>query len=544
MFQFAENKNLAEKQRKTKADRRMGMPVQRRPASGNMPRTPFTDVRVAAPSKTPLQRIKKGQVKSTKPEETVATLSKELEAMIHEEGMDILLEGEVGKGNRTYLEGLLYPKVFSGGEEGFVASDLCRGWKGSEVAKAAQKKRYVEYVTNVQERIRRGLRDLRESIGYWLGEISEGRISFLQSEKTPRVLQIKLTGSDLHDKGLGAAFVTFELYGTDGPFTKEVVIKPENRDIEESLLADSGGAADVPESLAEKFNREQWSIRDERGEEPRELEGQGRINTIKMKASGEYGTLIEKIVGNEIADGAPMNEVSTVKSIIFAAMCGLYDLHHQNVLWNEGGELYFIDADNALKYDVVGNTQRAQKQSGFPEKFENLNDLVELLWVSGDIMEATKEAFVGKHGRVVPLATAYLANLKKRLWRFSKEGRKSFLQNQYGRYLVFGGQCDERGIPREEGHIISEAEQVKEAERAPEIYRMFHGRVGPGLVREVGVDPDTFQRDDEAGLAEADFMSGQLPFYEYWYSEGAVKHNGQEICIGKNVDEVFREKFR
>jgi len=474
-----------------------------------------------------VQLVARGDININEPKETVERIENELKYKLNDAGAPWLLEEE----NFKKIKELLYPYIigFHDGES-FIGEELnmCE----YEQINETQIERYLIYVNNILDRICDGAVFLKNSIDFWKNEIANRRVPFIKERGWVRVTKVELTGSDLHDRGLGAAFVTFK-FGIISPSEITVMIKPENRDIEQSLLSDDEN------SLANQFNNADWTITDERGEEPVELNAdEGRIGTIKMRADEHYGTIIEKIIGKEINQVQRINMVSTIKSIVFAAMCGLYDLHRENVLWDDNGQLYFIDADNAMKGSVLGKPEMAQSQSGFPRSFKDREELVSILAVDRRIIDAAKRAFEGKHGRIVPLSTKFLGGLKRLLWRYSDVSRRAFLYSTYVDKLLNGGEFDDdSGLPIPEKVEITSEEDMK-------IYKTFKNDVciGPGLKREVGeIEEDDFRTDAEVNLAESNFMSGQIPFYEYWYTDGEVKHQGVTICKGNNIEKAFRE---
>lgn len=353
------------------------------------------------------------------------------------------------------------------------------------------------YFNNVIERIIEGATFLSKSLIHWRTAIENNQIGYIipnPDKNKVEITTVRLAKSNLHDVGLGAAFVTFKVGGTD----TEVVVKPENRDIEESLFSSE---SEDPEkkSLARKLNEEYiWRINGRI-----QSADAGKIQTLRMKATKEFGTIIEKCVGEKIAEAQtnPINEISTIKSIVFASLLGLYDLHYENVLWKDGLP-YFIDADNLLKNDVLLHTSRVQKQNGFPDKFQKSQTTVTISFLCNEIFEDIKQAFNGKHGRVVPLTTAHLEWLLTGYWDYKPDARKQ-AQTVYM-------DCLKNGNPPD-----------------------------PGLKKETGKDSAVL--DDEKRQMDKDFMHGQLPFYEYWYTDGHVKHNGSVIYQGQTLDEALTE---
>ncbi|MDR2084121.1 MAG: class I adenylate cyclase [Bacteroidales bacterium] len=354
---------------------------------------------------------------------------------------------------------------------------------------------YNTYLTKTLERIKTGAEQLYESIGYWRNQISKNQVSFINnlSKHEASVDKIVLTGSDLHDKGLGAVFVTYKYGYFFWKYTKEVVIKPENREIEESLLSSR------QDSLANKFNEYQWEINGDLVED-------GKIQTINMLSTKEYGTIVEKISGNQIKDslGAPekteitdnLDLLSIIKSIVFACIAGISDLHYENILWRDGMP-YLIDADNALVSSLIFNEKSTQQQKGFPKDLGS----IKIISITPNILKDIRQAFKNKHGRVVPINTTTQQGYRNAYFRVTDKNKQLFFSGYKDNLL--------KGLKRQTDG-------------------------GNSLINE-----EAWEK--EKAEISKDFMSGQIPFYKYWYSEGIVKHNFKDIYQGKTLDNLINK---
>jgi len=349
---------------------------------------------------------------------------------------------------------------------------------------------------------------------------------------------VRLSGSDLHDEGLGAAFVDFTkppggggMYRDKTNFT--AVLKPENRAIEKRLF----GTEDT--SLASRINVMAG------------LQGEGvdvdrAIGRIKMQTHAAHGSLIEFIEGTQSRDFDRLQPPSDKmrEAMVFAWIAGLSDVHKDNVIWRDGRP-HLIDADNALNNARLGLTTdpEAEVQSGFSEYSEGGEEtfreeikgapegetdsliLQALANVERPvpIITAIKKAFEGQKGRVVPIATSSWANV---------------VTGYYG--LPPGLVNDAPGFGTTRWAVSN-----KMTERVPD---GTPSTPQPGLRGEVGEDPGghNFQAAEEARGTKANLDVGQIPFYEYEYDTGHVLHNGTVIWHGEALAralELLLNKF-
>jgi hypothetical protein len=266
-----------------------------------------------------------------------------------------------------------------------------------------ERERWDKWVKRVLNRISKGAVHLAKSLKYWKTKI------YPDDPKRYNISNVELTGSDLHEKGLGVAIVTFKpndeglLGGSDLSIIK-VVIKPEDRALEKNLLGSEGT------SLAQKINTICG------------LDVNRQIQTIVMETHSNYGSMIQFIEGQQAKEfhGHENDTNAMSEAIVFAFLTGLSDINKENVIWYHG-KPYLIDADNALnKLQLEGPSG----QSGFFSYSESRTNQDEkdlksnlfaaadrsqiirkLIANSGPLLEEIKLAFQGKEGRVVPIHT-------------------------------------------------------------------------------------------------------------------------------------------
>jgi hypothetical protein len=380
------------------------------------------------------------------------------------------------------------------------------------------------------ERVRRGAQEVKESISYWRRQLHP-------TWKQVTVSALTLTGSDLHEYGLGAMFVTFNKpagghpdYNAAG--AHQVVIKPEARGLERALFGTQAG------SLANEVNATVG------------LAGNDQITTYFQDVHARYGTLCQKVVGTQAKElGAPALVPSQAmkEALVFVMMAGLSDQHGENVLWHNGRP-YMIDADNALKLKYMTNdTATTSIQNGFlfyGGGAANANPLFNGVMANAvgfetDILEQlqnptsaasrrllvhVKAAFTGQTGRTVPIETA--------VW---------------GQRLQTFIQCPTVGLPTDmpmPGQAPTTRWQWCNywADTVP----TGRGASAPGLQGEAGMrggGNGDFKPALEAAEIFADFTVGQIPFYNYRYGDGRVFHNGTRIWKGQTIHERMAGLF-
>jgi hypothetical protein len=395
---------------------------------------------------------------------------------------------------------------------------------------------YYKWVTAAHgpfERIQEGAEYVRDSLEHWRKWL------YPPNGRGVTITSIKLTGSDLHEAGLGVMFVKFNKrhagknvdYRAAGEH--ELVVKPEERILEQKLFGPQA------ESLASTINTEVG------------LAGPAQIATYKQKVDAGFGTLCEKVVATQ-AKELPQDVVRPItqalkESLVFVLITGLTDLHGENVLWDDNGKPHMIDADNALKLKFMTPNQ-ATAQNGYIAYSAGANtEFVQKVYASSvgyetAIMRAlktpntpeqrlllsnAKQIFSTSVGRTVPIKTA-----------------------SWGDWLMTF-----ISIPREGTHLdVSDRTTAMDPKskskwewcdsRATKVPTGYDGT--PGLKGEVGMRGGTdgnFQKDQEKAQIHADFKVGQIPFYNYEYGTGNVLHNRQIIWNGQPITERMAGLF-
>lgn len=386
---------------------------------------------------------------------------------------------------------------------------------------------WYRWKEGVFPRIKDGADHLAASLMHWKTWLHPTRAGEVN------ITSVELTGSDLHDEGLGAVFVTFTkpLGPIDHTFADKtnfkVVIKPEDRALEKALF----GTEET--SLASRVN------------EMAGLDPDEAITTFKMETSANYGAILEFVRGvqpDTFEHPQPPSKAMR-EAMVFAFIGGLSDLHYENVLWRDG-KPYFIDADNAMNNARLRHTSHrvAEKQTGFSrfnpeaeaeerEKIkespeESQSKIMQSLLAEEDqepIIDAVRAAFAGKKGRVVPIATGSWAAVLKGVYIRSSDG-------QYADRL-----------PTESKWSIAHRQSEKVPTGTP-------GTPEPGLEGEAGIAQAgrVYAQAQEAREIKADYDQGKIPFYNYAYDTGYVTHNGQIVWNGQPLAEsleILLEKF-
>ncbi|MEH2394218.1 MAG: DUF4157 domain-containing protein [Nostoc sp.] len=388
--------------------------------------------------------------------------------------------------------------------------------------------RYRDWREKVYERISQGAAHLVNSINYWRRQLLDENVPIDNCQIT----KVELAGSDLHERGLGTVFVEFtkppggQIAAYTGDTNIKVVIKPEDRNIEKSVLGSE------PTSLANQIN-ELAGL----NTEPERL-----IETIKMETSRDYGTMVEFIRGETSQDAGKKpgkNLNSLTEAIAFVLLAGLSDINRENVLWKDG-KPYLIDADNALNAVKLNN---AEMQSGF-ELYDSERTKATLKDWSNDIttqesmiqkallndkavdmIAAVRQAYAGKTGRVVPLHTSSWA---------------LFLNKGIYGTLEEGNQEDKLPKQTRWAYVNHNAEKLKKGGSNSQ-ERGLEGEAGTNTAQEF------YKQELEAVLIKQDLDKGQIPFYNYEYDTGHVIHNGQVIYHGQSIKDaevILKNKFR
>jgi hypothetical protein len=386
-----------------------------------------------------------------------------------------------------------------------------------ELARSDQqeKNRWNTWAQAVFAKIEAGAADLVGSINHWKTQLSPGR------PENCHVTRIKLEGSDLHDRGLGAVFVDFVKPPGRGLFpdksTFTAVLKPEDRNIEKSLFGTQGT------SLSSRINQHVG------------LNPGDSITQIQMETHANYGSIIEFVRGQQAKaiNGTGADTQAMSEGIAFAFLAGMSDVHRENVIWHNG-KPFFIDADNSLN---AARLNTPSSQSGFSMNNQARTDtdighltnspdqsrsaiIQSMLANSTPLLAAIQAAFTNKTGRVVPMYTNYWAN------RF--KGASKYITRDEG--VNTDGVGADQTISRW-GIANKAAAKVPDGAREE----------GTGLVGESGVAATGrfFDRATEAAQIKADLDQGKIPFYHYDYTSGHVLHNGQVVWHGQTLAQAM-----
>ncbi|MHB8625776.1 MAG: DUF4135 domain-containing protein [Aggregatilineales bacterium] len=377
----------------------------------------------------------------------------------------------------------------------------------------AEKDKWNTWSQAVYAKIAQGAGEVVASLNHWKSQLTP-------LDPTQCLIEeIRLEGSDLHDHGLGAIFVTFNKPLGSGLFPDKdrfrVVIKPEDRNIEKSLFGTQAG------SLANQVNTIVG------------LNPTDEISKIRMETHANYGSIIEFVRGQQARaiNGTGADTQAMSEGIAFAFLAGLSDVHQDNVIWHNG-KPYFIDADNALN---ASRLQAPSSQTGFSKNnptrtttdvnalrdrpADSRSAIIQALLVnSTPLLDAVEDAYDGKTGRVVPLYTNFWANQLK--------------QNGYITADT-GTAGDGKGNDTYSRWFLANKASAKLPRGGRDI--------GTGLVGESGIaaSGEVFDADLEAAQIKADLDQGKVPFYNYTYTTGKVSHNGQNIWDGQTLAQAM-----
>jgi len=335
--------------------------------------------------------------------------------------------------------------------------------------------------------------------------------------------EVTFVKSDLHEEGLGVMKVKFtKPLGPDGSkFSAdtqvEVMIKPEDKNLEASLLGDEA------DSAANQIN-EIVGLSD-----PGEV-----LSTIRMACDHQFGSMVEKVRGTSAEDLGGADKPMTPafhETLVFAFLAGLDDLHKENVFWDDG-QPYMIDADNVLSYNqMILKDNGKLTQGGFGSSYNKgeakknkeaidtgintvnsklLKTMIENPVKARKIIDVIQGAISGKTGRVVPISTArWGRTLKSYTTAQNKDGFLDFYANQ--------------------AFIVREGKK-------------FDPTFGPGLMGTSykNLDSEFYSVGAERAELKKDLDSGVIPFYEVNYSTGHVTHNGTKIYHGQTLEQAMQ----
>ena len=460
---------------------------------------------------TPIAANRHGWIRDTRVNSQGGSLGQMFQQRIRE----ILVAAE-GR-HASLLTGALTTKATNLAKELSFLEEMglrLKWFAGSDPAEAAE-----AFSVTLQrlDRIRIGANFLADSLDHWAG--------WLHPTKKDKVSITSLTYtlSDLHERGLGVVRVKFAKPTGGAPsFTNEkvvdVMVKPEDKELEEALIGDD------PSSAANMINQIVGI----------DTKPNQALTTIKMHSDENFGAIIQVVKGMNVDDlvktggGTGPVTKSFHETLVFAFLAGLDDLHRDNVFWSKNGQPYLIDADNVLSMNqLLQKDNGATAQSGFTgtdsrqdaadesqkaiKTGDNSNVQSEILKAMLDkgsdvkrkaILAELRKAISGKKGRIVPVRTAEWG---RKLARYPESLTKPAYIND-----------------------LSDPDYVIRKTTG------FDDTIGPGIHGVVGEHSGghKYKRNVEAAQLTSDFNGGVVPFYEYEFSSGKVLHNQQLIYMG------------
>jgi len=370
------------------------------------------------------------------------------------------------------------------------------------------------------ERIQEGADHVRGSLIHWRSFL------FPEHPDLVRIKKVNFLGSDLHEKGLGVLDVEFikPLGGaaqwSSNAFVK-VIIKPEDKTLEQNLLGDQVGSA------ANEINRIVG------------LNGQNALATIKMATDAHYGAMVQKVRGTRAKDIAPNDNARAFdhgfhEALVFAFLAGIDDLHGENVYWVDG-KPYLIDADNVLiHHQMVKERAGARPQQGFTrwnqaQATQHIQDVTNMTNVSGSHIMQTMLNNPVKRGQII--------NILKRSIQGKKGRVVPIYSQQWGQLLM--------GYSGANGEMKQTV--VESCARPTWMVLENEGQreQGPGLFgcTYKNEDDPFYSEEAEREQIRYDLDKGVIPFYMYNYSTGVVTHNGVQIYYGQTLKQAMTRLY-
>lgn len=351
----------------------------------------------------------------------------------------------------------------------------------------------------VDQRVRSGAQETMGDIFHWANDIQQESNS---DEVDP--VSAEILGDELHDRGLGATKVTFEILRYHDPFTfsqKTYVVKPEDRSVERVIY----GSGD---SLGTRMNER--------------LDKGRQVNTLEMRTDPNHGTLMEYVTTTLKGIGESTLrklhfwdsfDVVSNETIALAFLAGMHDLHNQNVM-QKGGAPVIIDGDVVampMEYITGPDTQQGVRTEGVRTIGRQMggdrsgaSQILQFAIENPDVVINMITELIGDHrSRIVPVHTG--------LW-FQK---LSHFINQNKR----NSQLD----------VIRTIASL--------VHAVAHGEEdSPGLTRQLGPDQGGHWNGQAVGNAiEQDFDQGVIPHFQYQSSNGTVYYHGQPIWQGTTL---------
>ncbi|GEM_PF-2656234 len=426
----------------------------------------------------------------------------------------------------------------------FASGDGSKALRWDNLGKTSSGDNFLSYYEWVMDpggpfqRISAGATYVRNALEHWRQWLNP------PNGNNVTITEIKLSGSDLHEHGLGVMFLKFNKplggppeYNAAG--THEMVFKPEDRELEEGMFGTQN------DSLANYLNTEVG------------LAGNDQITTYKQKVAPGLGTLCEKVVATQAKDlpqgmARPLTQ-GIKESLMFVLMTGLTDLHGENILWDAQNRPFMIDADNALKLKFM-TPGEATPQNGYRLYSNTITDQVLQNIYAGAVgyetaildalsnpstrehyflLDKVKQIFAASTGRTVPIETAAWGRALGNFISLRTVGVQG------------AGPVAPGATPTKWQWCEILASRVPKGKNTPGL--AVGTLQAPGLEGEVGVRDGgngNFNAAAEAAQLFADFKAGQIPFYNYEYGSGHVLHNNQVIWHGQTINERMRVLFR
>lgn len=398
------------------------------------------------------------------------------------------------KANAAKLTGLFTPGHL--GDKDFQERALAKS-KGND---------YLEgWYDRVSQRVQEGAQHLAGSVLHWRADLEQ------RDNVETDVASVQLMGSDLHERGLGAARVDYLRDYGSGLFARlRAMVKPEDRSIEDALIGAGG-------SLAEQLNQQ--------------LPKSKRVPTLNMDVDKTHGTIMEYVETSLSSVTSSLlrrvgafydTDAVALEAIALAFLGGIWDLTDENIMLR-GGAPVMIDADVAARPNEF---KRPDRQNGLEGKSGNGNgpsrtdrihgqldgdgshasQILQYAIEHPDTVIKMIRAAIGNHvARIVPVFTADWAGTLQIYVSMRARGAHADAREEVGNIArsVAAGQKGSKGL---------------------------HGELG----------------DDRGGAWDAklvakliaqDFECGQLPTFSYQPSTGEAKYHGQTIWVGDNLDD-------
>jgi hypothetical protein len=425
-----------------------------------------------------------------------------------------------------------------------------------------------EYLQSKMERVFRGLQEMMGDILHWGGTLNADDIR-----------EFRLTGSDLHERGLGVSILTFATPTGD----QQKVIKPEEKWTEQRLLG-SG-----PDSVASRLNALAATggititVNTDRGPVTRQLDPAAQIRTLDMQIHEGHGTMVERVDGVQVEKLKPEELRSSENdqkrlTQIFACITGMDDMHYENLVYEKDGHgsyrVVMIDADNAMSKRIFGHLKMARDAG---TGFGGNSDLAGVTGITRDFLKTNvKPAFAGSQVvcRTVPLKTQSLSEFRAELnsWIKTEEQFNGIIAviNRGGATLadivrLFGANRSALSEPAKrqlDGDRDELARRVIDA--LPEESKLpvesmkgvlwfitvYYGRLTNGYDHTAGLHglvsvdgaPESIVHKQTAAVSLLrDAKGGQIPFFEYHPHDGTVTTHGRVIWQGQTLEELMSD---